>query len=723
VEVAFVDPELGTLRQTFDNDKITKPRTSSSFSALRTRLSHPCHIRFADLTRFVYFTKSERYDVLAQLMGFQPQVEVQKALRRVEKSLSDRVEALEAKARDGTTQLKSLLGIEEKTGPGVFGALSRLLGHHGIAAEATEQATAAGVEHLKHLVERDPQAVLLAGAKDLSKRLKTMPIPHTLVDSIGDYCTLAKPFKEDEAVLSRLLLAKLYDVGSQAASEVQGEPCPLCGQAFPGNLRAHLKDELQKLQYLRANLDSVIKAQRTAVQALEPLRLELKPIRDLAATLPSEPYIPALNGFLHAATGLEALCLELLTMLKIAPHDLSVSALENLRSRHGGLESQWREYHNTLANCSSSLDAASLRLESDTRRVALVNDFQIASRSITVWRDLSEQIKLLLKAVQVLQGFSKLVEHFVDASIKDVTSRFATISDDVTTYFELLEQQTPGITKPALRVLEDQDRSVVLEVQFYGEAIFPAYRYLSESQLSSFGLAVFLASVKRFNPGFPFILLDDVVNSLDGHKRPQLIAILKKHFASHQVLLLTHDSVWRDRVFRELPKWRRVHFKRFEIAIGPIPGDSSSTLTEIEGHITDDRPRLAGQVLGPYMEDVLQDICEAFEVEMKFNRRNEYTLEPLLDRLRIRVQGKLGQSHALSIALVELQELSGFRNLAAHAKNPDIELTPPEMSAVTSKWRFIEESTRCSEAHCEEILKYHKPSFRCGCGKSTLERV
>lgn len=35
----------------------------------------------------MYLTKAERYDLLAQLMGFEPQVDYQKALRRVQKEL------------------------------------------------------------------------------------------------------------------------------------------------------------------------------------------------------------------------------------------------------------------------------------------------------------------------------------------------------------------------------------------------------------------------------------------------------------------------------------------------------------------------------------------------------------------------------------------------------------------------------------------------------------
>lgn len=318
---------------------------------------------------------------------------------------------------------------------------------------------------------------------------------------------------------------------------------------------------------------------------------------------------------------------------------------------------------------------------------------------------------------------SALVNDYVLANQQDVQQRFDHISGDVTTFFEILEEATPGITAPVLRLLPDQDRSVVPEVIFYGQQTQPAYKYLSESQLNSFGLAVFLASVRRFNPSFRFMILDDVVNSLDGYKRPQLIRILRIHFKDTQVILLTHDSAWRDRLYKELPGWKRFEFIRFDFGNGPVSGQALETLEQVQKLIDEDRPVLAGQALGPYIEFQLQEICEAFEVEMKYNRRNEYTLDPLLDRLRARVKKKLGPTHGLATALDELYVESGFRNLCAHAKDPAIPLSLEEIQTVLRKWIATESLVRCPDPECHEILRYtEQETFRCGCGRTELTR-
>src|SRR5260370_33148238 len=92
VEVEFSDASIGTIRLNFDHERVTRPSAQGDLSRVRALIHHPCHVRFADLTRFVYLTKAERYDLLAQLMGFTPQVEFQKALRRVEHEVTEKGE-------------------------------------------------------------------------------------------------------------------------------------------------------------------------------------------------------------------------------------------------------------------------------------------------------------------------------------------------------------------------------------------------------------------------------------------------------------------------------------------------------------------------------------------------------------------------------------------------------------------------------------------------------
>jgi hypothetical protein len=61
-------------------------------------------------------------------------------------------------------------------------------------------------------------------------------------------------------------------------------------------------------------------------------------------------------------------------------------------------------------------------------------------------------------------------------------------------------------------------------------------------------------------------------------------------------------------------------------------------------------------------------------------------LDLLLSGLGRHVESKLNPQHPLSQSIAALAAEMGFRNLCAHAKNPDIDITPQEMSLVMERW-------------------------------------
>jgi hypothetical protein len=218
------------------------------------------------------------------------------------------------------------------------------------------------------------------------------------------------------------------------------------------------------------------------------------------------------------------------------------------------------------------------------------------------------------------------------------------------------------------------------------------------------------------------MILDDVVSSFDAHKRPKLVDLLKDHFSDYQILLLTHDSIWRDRIHKDFPSWIRKHFVRNEITSGPIMHDGTTTIEDIRTHLKNDKPELAGPVLGPYLEGELQDLCEGFKAPVAYNKRNDYTLEPLLDAFLGRVQSVLTAAHPLYKACHEVKSESGFRNLCSHAKNPSSALTTPEMSRVVEKWAAVQALVRCPQPTCSRLLTNVDKGFACKCGQTVMAK-
>ena len=600
VEIEFADSSLGVVRLDYDHKRITRPKVTGNVAAFRARMPHPCHVRFADLTRFVYLTKADRYDLLAQLMGFEPQVDYQKALRRVQKELVERAKIAATKLTEATAALKGLLNLTELTAQGVTDAILDVLARHGIAADSTWETVKLGVGELKTRVEKDPNALRLADLREFGSKLKAIRPAPDLFDALNAYLRLARPFKDDEEILNRLLLLALYEKGAEVLSQRRdSRACPLCGEEFEGDLQKHVSAELARLRELKEVHDALEAARAKALQFVAAALPDLEPLTEAVARLKNDPVYPASAAILARLAELRLLCEALGDDLRKESKHLDQAAIESARRMVRSLTSQGEALATERARVLNDLACTVRQLQADDARTRLVDDFQRVHRATVDWEAYRTQIGRYRALAGVYRTFKDMVDAYIAASLRDVGRRFDAISANVATYFETLEQDTVGVGQPVLKILPDQDRSVILEVLFHGQATSPAYKYLSESQLNSFGLAVFLASAQHFNPEFKFLLLDDVVNSLDGYKRPQLITVLKRYFSEYQVLLLTHDSVWRDRLYRELPTWKRLHFKRFDFGLGPVAQRTSTHWTRCSRTSTTTTPDGQGRSSGP----------------------------------------------------------------------------------------------------------------------------
>jgi hypothetical protein len=720
VEVTFSDDALGVIRRDFDPVRITKPPVRGHYELLRRMAPQSCHIRFADLARFALQTKSQRYDSLSQLMGFRLQVDFQKSLRRCQHKLNDEVIQGSTLVADRGAELKHTLGITALTRDSVHAAMSQAAARHGFPTSGTWGEIVAATAGMRTRVERDPLAQRLADLRLVGKDVRGSAWPQSPVEPLRRHENIAIPFKDRHETFRRLLTIDILELARRLVVDTEDFRCPLCGQVFPGDLHRHIVDEYAALDGLRQEYAAVERERLLALAAIESRQLSFAFDTELEARITNESWYSA---FEHLREQLIALVREhavLLNHLRRESRDLDTDELNAYRNALQLFLDSVALYNGQREAFLDGLRETYRKLEQDLDRRTLVSDFQLLEAGVRLWPTFEKSHRYLQGLQTTNADFASLVDAFVAASIADVDRRFGLISERVTTYFELLEAGTAGIGKPVLRLLRDQDRSVVPEVTLYGHTVSPAFKYLSESQLNSFGLAVFLASVQQFNPGFRFLLLDDIVNSFDAYKRPQLIRLLKVHFSDYQILLFTHDSVWRDRLLRECPSWRRVHIRKLGFVEGPYFADLVTPLEDIAQLLHDDKPKEAGQRLGPHMEEELQDVCERFEVDTKFRKRNDHTLDELLDRLRVRVQKKLRPNHPLSIALNELHIEAGFRNLCAHFKNPEADLTTPELQLVVNRWRAVVSLLRCGESQCGALLKWADPGFQCDCGKTVV---
>lgn len=732
VEIVFHDAAGGTVRQPLGG-RAAVPTNPAGLGWFRERTTHPCHIRFEDLNRFVYLTKTERFDELAALMGFKEQVELQKQLRRVEGKLAEKLTAAQ---REQSMQAASVVAHfklsqdEEPTAEAVLDRFVGLFTRHGMAGVETWADVERGKNELTTRVEHDARAKELKDVEALARCLDRLDVPD-LGAAVEAYAAALTAFQAEERAAVADMLLGLYQRGEAAVvrqredADATGDACPLCGQVYAGDLLAHIQGELHALGAVRAARDA-------AERAREAARVQL-PHHDALAGAVARGVADAGEAAAQFAVGaLHARCEELDRLIAALRRDLGVK-VEALSNDAGHRISEAAPVLAGTAAATmgardavrAAISARAADLADDGARARLVADQAKVVRGLELWANYRKASRRVAALVHCHDEYRALVERYVAMNVDDVDTRFAAISADVDRYFGILEAYTDGVAHPALRLVRDQDRAVILEVEFRGERVSPAYSYLSESQLNSFGLAVFLASVRHVNRDFRVVVLDDVVNSFDAYKRPQMIRLLKQEFSDFQVIVLTHDDVWWTELIDQCPQWARVRIKRYEPGIGPVPEAAKSEREKVEAYLLDDEPTQAARTLGPMLERKLQALCEAMQVSVTYNARNEYTLRPLLQSLVTRAKDKLGELHPLHTAAKVLEENTTFRNFSAHWKNPASGLTTPEVREVLDQWLKVEAHVRCAQPTCGVLTSWRSEvkHFACGCGTTVLTKA
>ncbi|MHA1228232.1 MAG: hypothetical protein ACTSR2_04235 [Candidatus Hodarchaeales archaeon] len=715
IEVEFADGEIGRIKMEYDPNRITQPRIEGNLSKLRGRIPHPCHLRYRDLTEFVYERKAEKYEILSRFMGFADALNIQNDLQTCAGKLGERLEELQRKRDDFSKGYREISGEEPKDTESFIKILNTIFSRHGVALIRGVTEVKTSLETLRGLVEKDEKSRRLSYWKDIQRIISQFYPVEDICSSISKFQEDFTTFRQDEEEISKLVLLDLYEKGIEAIKSLEiYDICPLCDKPYDGNLIEHIKskqghlDELSKRknaldikkEELLSTVDKIIRKADFASLNLEEKELE-----------------PPLTQFRENLVNVRPLLEECKGMLG--------KKIENIDKGFDFLKKVDTKEHKSLLDSESRIKEEISRqvenLETDEPRKALVNDFQQVDslqKSLTEWTQLNEKIKVLEK----IKGHYEVIKAaYVEETKGGVQASFDAISYDLKEYFTILEKDSEIIADPKIRLIPGKDKAVELEIMFGGDPISPAYKYLSESQLNSFGLSVFLASVKRFNPNFKFIILDDVINSFDTYKRPRVIDLLSEHFSDYQILLFTHDSIWLDRLQRRFPKWIRKRFFGWDYTIGPRVEPGKNSYEQIDELLLHDKPAEAGWMFGRYLEWVLQELCENLEASVKYNRRNEYTLSELFQSFKERMEKKLKENHSIVKLTSAFESDIGFRNFCDHWKETDY--SSPEIRDIVQSWKDIESKIECGKHH--KFIRYKKEDghehISCPCGELDLK--
>lgn len=718
ISADFSHTSINSVKALYNKTKITSPINSGEYTEFKNYTVYPNFLRYSDLQDFVFKTKGDKYKYIAKFFGLEKftknQSDIQASFTRISTQLSQyKIQLVENKK-----SITAVTEIQEIDDAKVILFVNEIAKKYDIP-EIAEYKHIYKVENaLSEIVKANPIATALNEWNSFSLRLNQFyPISKVKQECIN-LESVFQDLKKDEANITKLILIELYTTANETLLNLEDKStCPICDKLFDGDLEQHITLKHKALEELNNKKLDYISKRDTLIKKFENLNHKVAIIQSEKSLKVKESF----SLFFEDIDKLEIQIPKIITTLKTQLKDLTSLDLSKLEevSKIDVLSDMEITYKKFVLDFIKSLseDEKTTKLATDFRnliqlRVAYSNYLK-NERKINYLSDICDKLGVL---------FSKLTE-FIQAQIQDT---FTQIQTDVIECYNFLEGTNQYLKNPEIKLVVGKDKAVELEIDFVNEKITPAYKFMSESQINSFGLSIFLAAVKHFNSSFKFMILDDVVNSFDAFKRPKVAQLLASKFSDFQILMLTHDQVFFDTIQRHFPQWNRYKFSSWDYTTGPRCNFSNNYIEEIEKLIIDDDPIGAGQKLGRYLEMVFGIINENLQTQMRYKLENIYTLSEFYEPLVKRIKDKLkipNKQHKISILFGEFEQGTIFRNYCSHWKDEASQFTSSEIDSIFRKWLEIESEMYCS--NCKSYCHYESVSnieyVRCNCGNLNLK--
>jgi len=171
---------------------------------------------------------------------------------------------------------------------------------------------------------------------------------------------------------------------------------------------------------------------------------------------------------------------------------------------------------------------------------AAIEHFHALWDALTRLQELRREQEEYQKVKHSFDAIAEVIQERAAALVNDV---LAALEDDVQSTYQTIH---PTDAAPSIHIVPDT------ETRTLRMWLTPPAGDLSESQMNTLGLALFISSVGLFNREFPFLFLDDVFHSYDADHRDRIVDLVAERLDGFQVFLTIHDwhlySMLRDRL-------------------------------------------------------------------------------------------------------------------------------------------------------------------------------
>ncbi len=440
--------------------------------------------------------KSALYDALMTGLGLERYAEVRRLLmdaaRAIDKALDD-VKA--GAARVGAAAVEAKVAADDPR----LAQVSDLLGARTWDFTAIEGLIADDVED--------------DGLGQVLRQLATLRAPDA-ADAAGAVAGLREAAERARQIGTRSAgrarqVADLLEKALEVTTVVEGTACPVCGT--DGVIDPAWRTRTgEAVSNLRAEATEADEAQRAV---------------ERARTHVMQRCAPAPAVLAHAARlGLDVDDVQAAwAALSAAPSTADTEAL----ARH--VEQRLPELATAVSTAVERAKAALARREDVWRPVSL---------ALAAWLPAARKAEAGREAKRHLRKAEDWLKNVIDDVRRE---RFEPIATKATRYWSTLRLQSSVELRDVQMVGSGPRRGVQLDVSLEGTDT-SALSVMSQGELNSLALSLFLPRATMQESPFGFVVIDDPVQALDPAKVEGLARVLAEAATTHQVIVFTHDD-------------------------------------------------------------------------------------------------------------------------------------------------------------------------------------
>lgn len=727
VEVEFYNDKASQaliLRKTFDVKRVTKPVLSSEadFVGIYNSFVIRPYLRYQEVINFVYnSTGAEKYQTLANWMGFEEELAFQEKIAlRIIPTLESQELFFTKTVEQTEKTLKELINSQSIEESNIVDFCLKLISPY------TGRSFTNIIELSNCLVEIEKLKTSTSAVQNVANltrievALRSASFDLNLKTQCSSLQIAINGLLEKKEHLGKIDAIDLYTKAldiliKESSSDTR---CPVCGIDWKrAELKSHIEAELALLKSVKEIKDTILQDARKLKISLQIEQQKVGQVlsyySEIAKIISTLDY-PRLRKYRETLFKINS-CLE---------GNIFEVNIGSLISEEDIM--QTREEESSMLK----LIAAEKKKIEPSQEDLKLND------TIERLKKINETWISLCKIKEKKEFFTAEINKFLDISKEiatlihqNIVSRFNQLSESIRKYFGILRKDKEIKDINIVLNLEKgraTGRSAEIQLSYYNVSTKPAYKVLSESLLNSLGLAIYFTCIKQFNTQGKFVVLDDIMNSLDMGHRDTLLDLISQEFADYQIILFTHDLYWFQKIQKRFPDWSTKKIKGWDYKSGPKIDLAKINRDEVNELLQDStKIEQAGILFTRRLEGILNELCENLHAKLKhrFMKSDPPSLEELFEALQIRLEEKLGKNHIITGKVINSKKFERLlRNFTAHARdNSPASISQEEVKRAIEEWDKVEVELCCST--CNRYVEYLQTQNRieCRCGSLKIK--